>query len=87
MDTVGIRVPDHPPLINLLEEGVENHVLATTSANISGTDAPAFKDNLEIKADYILDDYGYNPSGAESTVVSLDKTGKIQVLRQGKIKI
>jgi L-threonylcarbamoyladenylate synthase len=35
-DTVGIRISNHPVFFELLRKGVESHILATTSANISG---------------------------------------------------
>ena len=88
-DTVGIRIPDCTPFIELLENCVESHVLATTSANISGEKATASKleveESIGQEADYILDDYGYMPAGIESTVVSVDISGNVKILRQGKV--
>jgi L-threonylcarbamoyladenylate synthase len=70
-DTVGIRIPDNPPFIDLLENAVEEHVLATTSANISDTKSSLTREDVENSVgpyiDYILDDYGYPCKGMEST--------------------
>lgn len=90
-DTIGIRIPDNPPLLDLLEQAVKNHVLATTSANISGISPSLTKHEVELSLgshiDYILDDYGFLPQGKESTVVSIDSEGKTKILRQGTVEI
>jgi len=91
LDTVGIRIPDCEPFIEMLDKSVKNHVLATTSANISG-EQPCMKKKdvknaLEDKLNYIMDDYGFLPSGVPSTVVSVNAKGDVKILRQGKIKI
>ncbi|OGI05070.1 MAG: threonylcarbamoyl-AMP synthase [Candidatus Melainabacteria bacterium GWF2_32_7] len=90
-DTIGIRIPDCPPFLSLLDNAVENHVLATTSANLSGEPAALSKSEAEgsigDKVDYILDDYGYSAKGTESTVVLVDLSGNIKILRQGAIAI
>jgi L-threonylcarbamoyladenylate synthase len=88
-DTVGIRIPDFPPFIELLEKVVDSHVLATTSANLSGSGATAFKKDVENilgdDVDYILDNYGIASKGMESTVISVDVSGNVNMLRQGSI--
>ena len=75
----------------MLEKSVKNHVLATTSANISGEPPCLSKKDIENalkgKLDYITEDYGYTPSGTPSTVVSVNANGDVKILRQGKIII
>jgi L-threonylcarbamoyladenylate synthase len=88
-ETIGIRIPDHPVFIEMLEKAVEGHVLATTSANISGQGAVSGKEKIQAslvdKIDYILNDYGFPAGGEESTVVHVDSNNKIEVLRQGAV--
>ncbi len=88
-DTVGIRIPDCPIFIEVLEKCTEYGVLATTSANISETAAALIKqeviDSIGSEIDYILDDYGCIPKGVESTVISVDESNAIRVLRQGAV--
>ncbi len=90
-DTVGIRVSKHPIFIEMLEKAVKNHVLATTSANISGEKSVSCKNDVETSlgndVDYILDDYGILAEGKESSVVYIDKDNKIKVLREGAIDL
>lgn len=86
-DTVGIRIPDHPVFLEMLEK--TSGVLATTSANVSGEGAFSCREDVEnsIEVDYILDDYGFSAGGRESTVVKVDRDNKIKVFRQGAIKL
>jgi len=84
-DTVGIRVPEHPVLIEILDKAVDSHVLATTSANISGAGSVARKQDV-IDVDYIVDDYGFPAGGSESTVVAVDENNHLQMLRKGAVK-
>ncbi|EKE02210.1 MAG: hypothetical protein ACD_20C00411G0011 [uncultured bacterium] len=90
-NTVGIRIPNCPPFLSLLDNAIESHVLATTSANLSGEPAALSKSEIENKlgdkVDYILDDYGYSAKGTESTVVLVDPSGNIKILRQGAVAI
>ena len=90
-DTVGIRIPDCHVFIKMLEKCTTNGVLATTSANISEMGAVSTKkeviDSIGDKIDYILDDFGFTPKGAESTVVSVDEAGNIKVLRKGAVEV
>ena len=78
-------------MLELLEKAVDNHILATTSANISGFGATALKNDVENalgnNVDYILDDYGFIPEGKESTVISVDENNNIKILRQGAVII
>ncbi|HSA07728.1 MAG TPA: L-threonylcarbamoyladenylate synthase [Candidatus Gastranaerophilales bacterium] len=90
-DTVGIRIPDHPILLELLEKAVPGHALATTSANISGQGSVSTKEDvfrsLGDNIDYIIDDYWFSVCGKESTVVMVDADNKIKLLRQGIIDL
>ncbi|OLA94498.1 MAG: threonylcarbamoyl-AMP synthase [Candidatus Melainabacteria bacterium LEY3_CP_29_8] len=87
MDTVGIRVPDNIIFQNICKI-IEGHVLATTSANISGNaSGKSFEDvknELGDKVDYIFEDYGFKAKGLESTVIKIEND-KIDILRQGAI--
>ncbi len=89
--TVGIRIPDYQPFVELLKKCTEEHVLATTSANISGKGSNSQKEevkrDLGDAVDYILDDYGYPPKGKESTVIEINNQGEINILRQGSISL
>jgi L-threonylcarbamoyladenylate synthase len=90
-NTVGIRIPDCPIFIEMLEKCTDEGVLATTSANISGVGAVSTKEevinSIGGKIDYILDGYGFVPNGTESTVVSVDEAGIIKILRQGAVEV
>jgi tRNA threonylcarbamoyl adenosine modification protein (Sua5/YciO/YrdC/YwlC family) len=83
--TVGLRVPDHPLAIRLLEE---TGPLAVTSANVSDgketVDAEEAKDIFgNDVAEYLP---GFSPGGEPSTVV--DASGaRLSVLRAGPIDI
>lgn len=88
--TVGIRVPDHPLAIEILQQ---TGVLATTSANISGSAAlvemtaiaQTFPEVLVLE-DTNLAAQDKISSGLPSTVVCWQNQ-QWQVLRQGAIKI
>ena len=89
MPTVGIRVPDNAVFAEICKN-IEGHVLATTSANISG-EPPAltYEEALAYvgdKADYIIPDYGYAAAGRASTVVGF-KENKSIIYRQGDVII
>lgn len=85
--TVGIRVPNHPTAIEILQQ---TGVLATSSANISGEDTittmqeidRAFPTVLVLKTQTRL----ATGSGLPSTVVSWQDRNW-QILRQGSVKI
>jgi L-threonylcarbamoyladenylate synthase len=91
-DTVGVRVPDHPVALGLLEafEGAGGKGVAAPSANrfgnVSPTTAKAVSDEL---GDYLADsdqilDGGACEVGVESTII--DCTGDVpKVLRPGAI--
>jgi len=90
-DTVGIRVPVCPCFVEMLEKCTDSGVLATTSANISEMGANITKDevisSIGNKIDYILDDFGFEPKGVESTVVFVDDAGNIKIFRQGAVAV
>lgn len=82
--TIGVRMPDYPFTLELLES---TGPLATTSANISGESNPVTaQDVLEQlggRIDLLLDG-GETPGAAPSTVV--DTIGpEIKILREGPI--
>lgn len=87
MSTIGIRVPDNI-IFQKICNIIDGHVLATTSANISGNPSgKSFQDvNNELgdKVDYIFEDYGFKAKGFESTVIKIENN-KIDILRQGAI--
>ncbi len=88
-NTVGIRVPDNPVFKRLCEV-VDGHVLATTSANLSGQDAASNYEealkNVGAHVDYVFEDYGFLCQGLASTV-ALALDDEIKVLRQGEVVI
>jgi L-threonylcarbamoyladenylate synthase len=90
-DTVGIRIPDCPVFIEMLDKCTETGVLATTSANISDMGAVSTKEevikSIGDKIDFIVDNYGFLPKGLESTVVIVDNAGSLKIFRQGAIQI
>lgn len=89
--TVGIRMPNHQILLDILEHAVDSHVLATTSANISGEEAGNSKDEVEKylkdSVDLIIDDYGFKSKGEASTIVVFNEDGSKKILRQGNVFI
>lgn len=88
-NTVGIRVPNNPVFKRLCEV-VDGHVLATTSANLSGQ-PPAenfsqAKEFVGAHVEYVFEDYGHGSKGLASTV-ALALSDDIKVLRQGEVII
>lgn len=89
MQTVGIRVPDNKVFQEICEI-IPGHVLATTSANLSHQ--PSAKtyqqalENMSGLADLIIEDYGYEAKGLESTVVGV-MGNELRIFRQGAINI
>lgn len=88
-DTVGIRIPDNGVFKEICE-GVSGHVLATTSANLSHEpSAKTYEQavlNMQGKADLIIEDFGQNAKGLESTV-ALILDDEIKILRQGAVSL
>ena len=89
MSTVGIRIPNNKVFKEICEI-IPNHVLATTSANLSHQ--PSAKtyeqalENMTGLADLIIEDYGYHAKGLESTVAGV-MGNELIIFRQGEIKI
>lgn len=88
-DTVGIRVPDNNTFLELLSI-IDGNVLATTSANKSNKpSAKTFfetKENIGDLVDLVIEDFGNNCKGQESTVVLVNEKD-IKILRQGSLSI
>ncbi len=86
LDTVAIRVPNHPLTLQLLRK--VDFPLVAPSANpfghISPTSALHVEKNLGEKISYILDG-GLCTVGIESTIVG-EENGKIKIFRQGGIE-
>lgn len=89
MSTVGIRIPNNKVFKEICEI-VPNHVLATTSANLSHQPSAKTYDqaleNMTGLADLIIEDYGYHAKGLESTVVGV-MNNELRIFRQGAITI
>lgn len=89
MPTVGIRIPNNEVFKEICEI-IPNHVLATTSANLSHQ--PSAKtyeqavENMTGLADLIIEDYGCHAQGLESTVVGV-MNNEFRIFRQGAITI
>lgn len=85
LDTVAIRMPDHPTALRLIREsGV---YIAAPSANLSGRPSPTsaahVRQDLDGRIDMIIDD-GEGNIGIESTIIDL--TGAVpMILRPGFI--
>ena len=89
LTTVGIRVPDNQ-IFSEICKNIKGHVLATTSANLSG-EPPALTYNEAVnyignKVDLVVEDFGCNAQGRASTVAGF-KDGKSVIYRQGEIEI
>ena len=86
LDTVAIRIPDHPVALALITEaGVP---IAAPSANISGSPSPTrAKDVLKDLKDLIpiILEGGDCPVGIESTVVDMTDPSRATILRPGII--
>ncbi len=89
MDTVGIRVPDNEVFKRICEI-IPGHVLATTSANLSHQpSAKSYRqayENMNGLVDIILEDYGFECKGLESTVCGVFGDD-LKIYRQGEIYI
>lgn len=86
LQTIGVRIPDHPLAIRLLEMAGP---LAVTSANLSGlantTTAQEVLEQLNGRVHLIVDG-GQTPGGVPSTVI--DCTGPAPtLLREGPVKL
>ena len=89
LPTVGIRVPDNEVFRRICEI-IPNHVLATTSANLSHQpSAKSYEqafENMQGLADIVIEDYGHKCKGLESTVCAVFDD-EIKIFRQGAVKI
>lgn len=89
MDTVGIRVPNNKVFKEICEIA-PNHVLATTSANLSHQpSAKSYEqayENMNGLVDLVVKDYGEKCEGLESTVCGVF-TDDLKIFRQGAIDI
>ncbi|AOZ93192.1 L-threonylcarbamoyladenylate synthase [Paenibacillus crassostreae] len=88
LDTVGVRMPDHPIALALIAEA--NCPVAAPSANRSGRPSPTLAshvvEDLDGRIDGVLDG-GPAGVGLESTVIRVFPNGDVQVLRPGGITI
>ena len=89
LPTVGIRVPDNETFADICKN-IEGHVLATTSANLSGEPAALSYEEatnyIGAKVDLVIEDCGHIAKGRASTVAGF-KDGKTVIFRQGEIKL
>lgn len=88
LNTIGVRIPNNKIALEILKNC--KFPIATTSANISG-DNPAleireFIGEFKDKVDIIIDG-GKSEIGIASTVVSLDESNNVRILRQGSIEV
>jgi len=85
--TIGLRVPDRPAVLELLDR--LDGPLAATSANISGEpelpDAGAIMARMGDSLDAVIED-GTSVGGLASTVLEWDGSGW-RVLRQGAVRL
>jgi release factor glutamine methyltransferase len=90
-DSLGVRVPDHPPLLRFLDSlGV---ALAATSANVSGQPAAATLTDVDPAvlahcSAALVSDEGLDLKGTASTVVDLrplSQGGRPVILREGAV--
>ncbi len=89
LSTVGIRVPDNETFSNICKN-IDGHVLATTSANISG-EPPALTYEEAVKyigdkVDLVIESCRHEAQGRASTVAGF-KEGMPVIYRQGEIEI
>ncbi|MCC3379425.1 threonylcarbamoyl-AMP synthase [Paenibacillus sp. UY79] len=86
LDTVGVRMPDHPIALRLITES--GCPLAAPSANRSGRPSPTLaqhvQEDLEGRIGGILDG-GPTGVGLESTVVQAGDDGTVTILRPGGV--
>uniref|UniRef100_UPI00404ACF82 L-threonylcarbamoyladenylate synthase n=1 Tax=Flavobacterium sp. TaxID=239 RepID=UPI00404ACF82 len=87
LDTVAIRVPNHPLILNLLEK--LEYPLAAPSANpsncVSATNASHVEDYFHSKLPFVLDG-GDCSKGLESTIIGFEK-GEPIVYRLGALTV
>jgi len=82
--TIGIRIPNHPVALALIDE---TGPLAVTSANLSGQQSPSTANEVYEQLNqkiHLIIDGGTTPGGVPSTVVDCI-TNEIKLLRKGPI--
>ncbi|WP_237391995.1 L-threonylcarbamoyladenylate synthase [Paenibacillus dendrobii] len=88
LDTVGIRMPDHPVALALIEES--GCPVAAPSANRSGRPSPTLASHVVEDLGSFIDgvvDGGATGVGVESTVIQVSEDGSVTVLRPGGITL
>lgn len=86
LDTVGVRMPDHPVALQLL--ALAGCPVAAPSANRSGRPSPTLAEHVQADLDGRIEgivDGGATGVGVESTVVQADADGTVTILRPGGI--
>ncbi len=83
----GVRVPDYPPFQDLCRV-IDGHCLATSSANISGMPPLTSADEIrKTFPDIIVIDNAYAPTGGRPSTVVVLHDDRMDVVRQGVVKI
>ncbi len=89
MPTVGIRIPDNETFAKICGS-IDGHVLATTSANLSGDPAALTYEEavayIGDKVDLVVPSYECEAQGRASTVAGF-KDGEVVIYRQGEVEI
>ncbi|MCJ8012807.1 L-threonylcarbamoyladenylate synthase [Paenibacillus sp. KQZ6P-2] len=88
LDTVGIRMPDHPVALALIEES--ECPVAAPSANRSGRPSPTLASHVLEDLGGAIDgivDAGATGVGVESTVIQVLEDGSVTVLRPGGVTL
>lgn len=88
LDSIGVRIPNNKIALDILKNF--EYPLATTSVNISGNmpgiELEDFLNEFKDKVDIIIDG-GKSEIGIASTIVRIDEDEKINILREGNIKL
>lgn len=88
LDTIGVRIPNNKIALDILKNF--EYPLATTSVNVSGTmpgiELEDFLDEFKDKVNIIIDG-GKSEIGIASTIVRIDEDEKVNILREGSIKL
>jgi L-threonylcarbamoyladenylate synthase len=83
--TIGVRIPDHPIALDLLQAAGP---MAVTSANLSGRENTCTTQEVLAQLDgrvHLVIDGGRTPGGVPSTVIDCTQP-QLQVVREGPIK-
>lgn len=88
LNTIGVRIPNNKIALYILKNF--EYPLATTSVNISGNmpgiELEDFLNEFKDKVDIIIDG-GKAEIGIASTIVRIDENEKVNILREGNIKL